>query len=120
MSKYTCSFSKDDAPHQSPSHLPLRLGMGELFARPSFLVCVVGALMGALAHPTAEVGILALLGFWAITFLLSLAVRQVFWGAVLTTGLLTRGGLIAAEGDRVAHSVLSAQCSCQHRGELRF
>ena len=67
VNKYTCSFSKDHVPHGSPSNLPLSLGMGELFTRPSSLVCVSGALRGALAHPTAEVGILAPPGFWAIT-----------------------------------------------------
>lgn len=74
-------------PHLYPSDLPLSLGKGEFFPRPTFLACVVGDLGEALAHLAAGVGILALPMFWAITFLFSLAVRQVFWGTVLTAGL---------------------------------
>lgn len=98
MNKHACPVSK--VPNLYPSDSPLSLGKGGFFPRPFSLACVAGALGDALPCLAAWVGILAPPMFWAITFLLSLAVRQVFWGAVLTAGLLAGGGLIAGKGDR--------------------
>lgn len=48
--------------------------MGEFFPRPTFLACGAGALGDALPSLAGGVGLLAPPMFWAITFLLSLAV----------------------------------------------
>lgn len=92
--------------------------MGELVPRPTFLACVAGALSDSLPRLAAEVGILAPPVLWAITCLLGLTVGHILRGAVFTTGLLTRGRLVAEEGDKVTRPVLPAQCSCQHKREL--
>lgn len=93
-------FLRGSSVHLYPSDSPLSLGKGKFLLRPTFLACVGGPLGDALPHLAAGLGIFSLPTFWAITFLLSLAVRQFVWGAVLTAGVLTWGGLIAGEKDR--------------------
>lgn len=100
MNKCSHLFSEVQCPLLCPSDSPLSLGKKGFFPRTPFRACVAGALRDALSHLAAGVGVPVPPMLWAITFLLSLTVRQVFWGAVLATGLLTWGGLVAGKGER--------------------
>lgn len=86
---------------------PLSLGLGDFFPSPTFLGSMAGALGDALPNLAGKVGVFDMPVVWAITLLLSLTVRQVLWGAVLTAGLLTRGGLIPGVGNKGHSSCLS-------------